>query len=99
MKITVHTLRMTTLKEILASKASCEQRKGCAGRVQPGLAIRMVPKKTFEAGTKHAPADFDVLPLENIMLQLMFAKKSELKTSKDVLQFFRDNAMSEPPRA
>ena len=43
-------LRLTTLKEVLASKASCEQRKGRAGRVQPGLAIRMIPKKTFEAG-------------------------------------------------
>ncbi|CAD7953318.1 unnamed protein product [Amoebophrya sp. A25] len=68
------TLRLTELQEQLCSKASIEQRKGRAGRVQPGICIRMVSRKCAEKQLlDNVPAEMDILPLENMLLQVLVA--------------------------
>ncbi|CAD7955116.1 unnamed protein product [Amoebophrya sp. A120] len=74
----MQTLRLPVLQEKFCSKASIEQRKGRAGRVQPGICIRMISRsyaeKKLEASTE---AEMDILPLENIILQLLVGLQDE----------------------
>ncbi|CAD7947427.1 unnamed protein product, partial [Amoebophrya sp. A25] len=78
------TLRLPVLQEQFCSKASIEQRKGRAGRVQPGICIRMISRSYAENKLlAHTEAEMDVLPLENIILQLLVGLQDE--RSKKIL--------------
>lgn len=74
--IEASTIRMTELKEQFCSLASIEQRKGRAGRVQPGVCIRMIPRSWVEQQNvllDQVPAEMRYLPLESMCLQLLAA--------------------------
>ncbi|CAD7923926.1 unnamed protein product [Amoebophrya sp. A120] len=63
-------LRLATLQESFCSKASIEQRKGRAGRVQPGICIRMISRNEENRLADSTPPEMDSLPLENMLLQV-----------------------------
>ena len=60
---------MSALVTSFASRASCAQRAGRAGRVQPGTVVRLLPKAVFDALPAHDPPEMLRCDLEGVVLK------------------------------
>ncbi|CAE8693009.1 unnamed protein product, partial [Polarella glacialis] len=58
------------LREQWCALDSLKQRRGRAGRVQPGVCFRILPEKYLERLDKISPPEMQRVPLENIYLQV-----------------------------
>lgn len=63
---------MESLQTVVASKASCKQRQGRAGRLGPGLCFRMYPQSWWADGStpEHGVSEMQRSPLERLVLQV-----------------------------
>ncbi|XP_013394042.1 uncharacterized protein LOC106161588 [Lingula anatina] len=81
--------KMRMLELLPCSKASMEQRKGRAGRVFPGVCIRMFTKKHFDMQAKFDMPQMRISPLEKIVLEVKYIGKKiapELRPTELLLQ-------------
>lgn len=62
---------LAALAETWASQAACNQRKGRAGRVRPGTAVRMVSRAAWTKLAAHTAPEVARMPLEGLALQTM----------------------------
>lgn len=62
---------LAALTETWASQAACNQRKGRAGRVRPGTAVRMVSRAAWTKLAAHTAPEVARMPLEGLALQTM----------------------------
>eukprot|EP00397_Hematodinium_sp_SG-2012_P004472 GEMP01004484.1.p1 GENE.GEMP01004484.1~~GEMP01004484.1.p1 ORF type:complete len:1134 (+),score=294.52 GEMP01004484.1:166-3567(+) len=65
--------RIPKLDYAFCTKSSIKQRKGRAGRVAPGVCVRMISKNFAESRPNNAPPEMAVLPLDSTLLQLLSA--------------------------
>ncbi len=63
--------RILTLREDYISKASATQRTGRAGRTEPGTCYRMCSKIHFEGMRSHSENEFNTMPKEIPIMELM----------------------------
>ena len=63
-----------------ASKSSCNQRRGRAGRVSNGRCYRMVPRGFFEGLDEHAPPEMQRAPLQQLILKTKLLDMGDPKT-------------------
>jgi HrpA-like RNA helicase len=66
------TTQLESLQTVLASKASTTQRCGRAGRLGPGLAFVLYPRRWWDGGETpaHALSEMQRRPLERLVLQV-----------------------------
>lgn len=60
----------SSLIETQVSKASCNQRKGRAGRTQPGTCYRLYPRKDFETRAMYTTEEIYRTDLSEVLLQM-----------------------------
>ena len=60
----------SSLVETQVSKASCNQRKGRAGRTQPGTCYRLYPRKDFETRPMYTTEEIYRTDLSEVLLQM-----------------------------
>ena len=60
----------SSLIETQVSKASCNQRRGRAGRTQPGTCYRLYPKKDFETRPMYTTEEIYRTDLSEVILQM-----------------------------
>ena len=60
----------SSLVETQVSKASCNQRRGRAGRTQPGTCYRLYPKKDFETRPMYTTEEIYRTDLSEVILQM-----------------------------
>lgn len=60
----------SSLVETTVSKASCNQRKGRAGRTRPGTCCRLYPKKDFETRPMYTTEEIYRTDLSEVVLQM-----------------------------
>lgn len=65
---------ISEMKEVWISKASAEQRKGRAGRVQEGLVYRLYTRKKYNKMEDHTPPEMLRSPLDGVCLQVLRMK-------------------------
>lgn len=65
---------ISEMKEVWISRASAEQRKGRAGRVQNGLVYRLYTRKKFAKLEDYTPPEMLRSPLDGICLQVLRMK-------------------------
>eukprot|EP00667_Euglena_gracilis_P000506 EG_transcript_505 len=61
---------LSSLECIQLSKMNTIQRRGRAGRVQPGVAIHLFPREGFQRLPDSMPSELNRVPLEEVCLQL-----------------------------
>lgn len=61
---------ITRLKTTMVSRASAQQRRGRAGRVQPGVCFRLVTRAAYEGLAAHTPPEMCRVPLQGLCLQI-----------------------------
>ena len=59
------------MKEVWISKASAEQRKGRAGRVQDGIVYRLYTRTKYHQFESYTPPEMLRSPLDGICLQVL----------------------------
>lgn len=64
------TKRMQTLEEMFVSQASAKQRRGRAGRAQPGVAFRLYTSLQYEQMREYEVPEIKRVPLEGLCLQM-----------------------------
>lgn len=67
------------LREQWCALDSLKQRRGRAGRVQPGVCFRMLPKSYFDRLDKVTPPEMQRTPLENVYLQVCASGIDDVK--------------------
>lgn len=60
----------SSLNEVAVSKASCNQRKGRAGRTQPGMCYRLYPRKEFESRPLYTLEEIYRTDLSEVVLRM-----------------------------
>ena len=60
----------TSLRQAWASKSSCDQRRGRAGRLSAGLVFRMVPRAFYEQLPSHTIPEMLRIPLHRTILRV-----------------------------
>ena len=62
---------MARLAEVWTSQASCNQRRGRAGRVMPGRCLRLLPRTMFASLAPFTTPEIQRVPLHNLCLSVM----------------------------
>ncbi|XP_002973866.2 DExH-box ATP-dependent RNA helicase DExH1 [Selaginella moellendorffii] len=76
-----HSKGLSCLQETWVSKASCKQRAGRAGRVQPGCCLRLYSKKQFKAFDDHQLPEIQRVSLEGLCLKVKSLLQSKVQST------------------
>ena len=79
----------SSLDETLVSKASCNQRKGRAGRTQPGVCYRLYPRKDYETRPVYTTEEIYRTDLSEVVMRM-----AEL----GITEFDKFDFISRPPK-
>ena len=77
--------KMKQLLTVTISQANAKQRRGRAGRVQPGIAYHLIHRTRFEQLMEHRPPEMMRLPLEQVYLRF-----ASLTTKERASQLFNE---------
>ncbi|KAH3725266.1 hypothetical protein DPMN_051100, partial [Dreissena polymorpha] len=67
----IETSQMSTLEEVLISRANAKQRQGRAGRVREGICFRMFTKRMYDDMKAYTIPELLRVPLEELCLHIM----------------------------
>ena len=82
---------ISRLQEVFVSQASCQQRRGRAGRVQPGVCYRLFSKKTWEKMDKNTLPEISRSALHSLVMD------TKAIVGGDVHEVL-DNMLTPPPK-